>query len=350
MYAKEIDSAGYVKGETMKTVATIVDKPIKKFTELGLASKNDLWRHVLSNFIIFSLMIIFLTIPLFLSEAKTTFENTDKKIMQRGPYIIESNDTGEGHSNSLLKVSLDLENIFWFFYVVVGPFIIWLLGIYLTNRFIHGREFRSLISTHKIPRLGRFAEGFVVFFLLTILELFVSYLSDPGNFAYVFNFSKFLPYLPVLIITFFIQAPTEELFFRGYGLQFWRKYTKNPIVLIIVTSVIFALFHSANPETSGDWFIYLLSICSYGILFAAITLRENGLEVSMGAHVANNLSSILVNYKGSALENLPSVFMLQNADFSYLGLVFLVLKSLAFYYIVFRNSPKWDPYGNTTKS
>ena len=59
---------------------------------------------------------------------------------------------------------------------------------------------------------------------------------------------EFLLFLVVAVILVPVQSGFEEVFLRGYLLQGLMQFLRNKVVPAILTGVIFALPHLANPE------------------------------------------------------------------------------------------------------
>ena len=72
----------------------------------------------------------------------------------------------------------------------------------------------------------------------------------------------------------------------------------------------------------------------FGLFLAFITLRDNGLELALGMHAANNLfAALFANYTITALRS-PSLFTIQTLDPVY-GLISVVIGMIVFYIILF---------------
>ncbi|HIE37809.1 MAG TPA: NUDIX domain-containing protein [Anaerolineales bacterium] len=81
-------------------------------------------------------------------------------------------------------------------------------------------------------------------------------------------------------------AAAEEVAFRGYllrALTTWR----GPAVGVVVTSLLFALFHALNPNPS--W-LAMLNIALAGVVFALAAERAGTLWLAVGYHFAWNLA------------------------------------------------------------
>ncbi|QDP97243.1 CPBP family intramembrane metalloprotease [Microlunatus elymi] len=87
----------------------------------------------------------------------------------------------------------------------------------------------------------------------------------------------------VIILTSPLQAIGEEYLFRGYLLQAFGSLVKNPWFGVIVSSLVFALFHGTqNLPLFIDRF-------AFGLLAAMLVMRTGGIEAGVGAHVINNV-------------------------------------------------------------
>ncbi len=119
-----------------------------------------------------------------------------------------------------------------------------------------------------------------------------------------FDFSKFIILLVVAVIFVPIQTATEELIFRGYLMQGFGLAFKNTIAPLIITSVLFGLMHGTNPEAKAHGLLLMLPYyIFFGMFLGMLTLLDEGLELAMGIHCANNLvSSLLITSKNSVLQ------------------------------------------------
>ena len=79
--------------------------------------------------------------------------------------------------------------------------------------------------------------------------------------------------------------------------------SKNRWFPLIFTSAIFGLLHSFNPEiTEFGNSVYIFYVGS-GLFAGIITLMDEGLELAIGWHVANNFfTALLVTSDWSALQ------------------------------------------------
>ena len=239
---------------------------------------------------------------------------------------------------NLLSGKLEGGDPFWIYLAVSASFpFIW-LGVWLTVRFIHQRAFRTLITPAPQISWTRLAQGFGVWLVLIALVQIAEFVIYPARAQYTFNFEKWIFFLPFVLILTPIQTSAEELLFRGYWLQGVGRLTQNVIVLCLVNGILFALPHMLNPEVTSnpnDAVLLFLNYFATGAALAFFTLRDNRLELALGAHAANNLfAGLVVNYQDSALTT-PAIFTNPVLDAPF-GLIALVLISIAFYFIAFR--------------
>lgn len=70
-----------------------------------------------------------------------------------------------------------------------------------------------------------------------------------------------------------------------------------------MTSVIFGMMHIFNPEVSKMGYIILVYYIGTGFLLGIMTLMDEGMELALGFHAANNLiGALLVTSEWSAFK------------------------------------------------
>ena len=109
---------------------------------------------------------------------------------------------------------------------------------------------------------------------------------------FFFYFGCWAVFLVLLLIP--IQTTAEDLLFRGILFQGLGQSLKNGLLAVVILGGVFGWLHSGNPEVQilgkGILFYYIFS----GIFLGLITHFDDGLELSMGYHVANNLFGALI--------------------------------------------------------
>ena len=126
---------------------------------------------------------------------------------------------------------------------------------------------------------------------------------SPADYEWNFKPVPFLILLLIALLMLPLQTSAEEYFFRGYLMQGLGIITGNRWVPLFFTSIAFGLVHYANPEVDqlGDA-IFMIYIGS-GFIYGITTLMDEGLELSLGMHAANNvLLALLVTADWTALQ------------------------------------------------
>ena len=91
-----------------------------------------------------------------------------------------------------------------------------------------------------------------------------------------------------------IQTSVEELIFRGYLMQGFGILFKNRWGPLLSTSIIFGLLHLWNPEIDKLGFELIWYYIGTGLFLGIITLMDDGVELALGFHAANNLVTALL--------------------------------------------------------
>jgi membrane protease YdiL (CAAX protease family) len=72
---------------------------------------------------------------------------------------------------------------------------------------------------------------------------------------------------------------------------------------LLMTSVIFGGMHIFNPEVSKIGYIILVYYIGTGLLLGIVTLMDEGMELALGFHAANNLvGALLISSDWSAFQ------------------------------------------------
>ena len=281
------------------------------YLDIARQGKNNWWRYLLGTIIIafFWLVIGSIVLAIFLFS----------------PSI----NNGLNPSEFLRKPSISA-------YLIINlQFIFFLLGIFLAIRWLHKRQFLTLVSADAAIKWKRFFQGFAVWFLIQSILFGIAYILDPSNLEFTFKPVQWFILLACAVILTPIQTSTEELFFRGYILQGFGLITKQPLILMIINGVLFMLPHLANPEVERGFLWMALYYFSFGVFCSLLTLKDNRLELAFAVHAANNLFIILfVSAEDSAIR-VPSMWLLKDTGTPESTLLWFLIKCGLFYLIVF---------------
>lgn len=188
---------------------------------------------------------------------------------------------------SILDLNLSL-------FLLLLSFAIGLVVVFLVVKYIHKQTLRSLTTSRAKIDWSRFWFAFLIWGVTTACFILLEYYSSPEN--YTFNF-KPIPFLILVLISVVfipLQTSFEEYLFRGYLMQGLGVLAKNRWVPLIFTSTIFGLLHIANPEIDKLGYVLLVHYIGTGFLLGIMTLMDEGLELALGFHAANNLIAALL--------------------------------------------------------
>jgi len=292
------------------------------YLEVARTGKNDWWRYLLSFPGIIVTWLIVGTIPVLFLMA----------------YIAMDGDPATDVSGAgFAGVPVIPE-----FLATMLSFVPFIVATLLAVRFIHARSLKTLITGEAHIRWGRIFVGAGVWLVIAALIAAVEAILYPGRYVLTFQPGLLFIFAILALILIPIQTSAEELFFRGYLLQWMGLRLKNKWVLAFLNGVLFFLPHAANPEMATNSLLIGLGYFAIGFFFALITLQDNGMELALGMHAANNLfAALFANYAVTALPS-PALFTVQTLDpvYSLVSLVIgLVVSYLIFFVLLVPKSP-----------
>jgi uncharacterized protein len=227
--------------------------------------------------------------------------------------------------------------------MMLFPFIAGLIAFILLIRPLNNRTLKITINGTNRIRWDRYFISASVWLILSALYLFLYLKIEPANFT-LNNKTSSLITLSVISMLFIpFQAAFEEILFRGYLMQGFTAILKNRWFPLIMTSLLFGLLHAFNPEVKEFGFLTMMpQYILFGLIFGMITVLDDGIEASMGAHTANNVFlCIMVTNKSSALQT-PALFE-QNNIYPWTEFTGLILTGIIFV-IILKIIFKWENF------
>ncbi len=183
------------------------------------------------------------------------------------------------------------------------PFIFLLVILFLLVRFLHKRSILSITTSRNKIDFKRIGFSFGLIVLFTLLGFAVSYSLDNSQIIWNFNPLRFMILFIISIAMFPFQIGFEEYLFRGFLMQQIGIAVKNKWLPLLITSVVFGLFHSANPEVAKMGFGVMVFYIGTGFLLGIMTLLDEGIELALGFHLGNNLmAALLISSDFSAIQ------------------------------------------------
>lgn len=177
---------------------------------------------------------------------------------------------------------------------IMLSFVVALLGILLVLKKIHNQPFKTIITARPKMDWKRILFSFFLFGTFVCISTYLDYQSNPENYEWNFRLGPFIGLLFIGVILIPIQTSVEEFVFRGYLMQGFAKLAKNRFFGLLMTSVIFGGMHLANPEVKELGYIVMVYYISTGFFLGILTLMDDGMELALGFHAANNLFTALL--------------------------------------------------------
>ncbi|RLJ52043.1 hypothetical protein BCF46_2271 [Litoreibacter meonggei] len=117
-----------------------------------------------------------------------------------------------------------------------------------------------------------------------------------GTADYVPNlaFGTWAKHLIWAIPLLFIQTTSEELVFRGYFQQQLAARFNNPIIWMVMPSLLFGLGHYDDTIDPILALLIVFATTLFGVIAADLTRVTGNLAAAMGLHFANNFVALLL--------------------------------------------------------
>ncbi len=178
--------------------------------------------------------------------------------------------------------------------MLLAPLAVGLFVVLGWTYLVHQQSITSLTTSRKKIDWGRILFAFALWGGLTILLTAIDIYFSPDDYVFNFNMGKFIPLAIIAILLIPLQTSFEEYLFRAHMMQGLGLLAKNRWVPLIVTSVLFGLMHIANPEVEKLGLGIMIYYIGTGFFLGILTLMDEGLELALGFHAANNLITALL--------------------------------------------------------
>ncbi|GAA3520577.1 CPBP family intramembrane metalloprotease [Aquimarina addita] len=229
-----------------------------------------------------------------------------------------------------------------FLVLIIFSFAMGLAGIWFSNRFLHEQKFSKLTTSRAKVDWSRIWFSFFLVIIINAILFAISYVTEPE--IYQLNF-KLVPFILLLLIALFLlplQTSFEEYLFRGYLMQGIGVIVKNKWVPLLITSVIFGLLHGLNPEVEKLGYIIMVYYIGTGFLLGIMTLMDEGMELALGFHAANNiLAAVLVTTSWSALQT-DAIFIDTSEPTAGLTVIVPMLIQYPIFLLILAKKYKWS--------
>lgn len=258
--------------------------------ESSFAGKNSFWRYFIMIVAVLAVSNTIGSIPLIVTMLRNPSAITDLS------------------ANPADLSPLGLDPNISFIYMLI-PFAVGLAAFVILVRPLNGRAIMTVINGTGKFRWNRFFISAGIWIAASALYLLINIKLDPENFSLNNVSATLIPLVIISVLFIPFQAAFEEVLFRGYLMQGFTVLVRNRLFPLVMTSVLFGLMHSLNPEVEEFGFLIMIpQYILFGLIFGVITILDDGIESAIGIHTANNaFLCIMVTNESSALQT-PAIW------------------------------------------
>lgn len=242
------------------------------FIEQVFKFQHDFWRYLVGVMVVIAGVIIGqipLTIVLLQELGFKVMNMTETDMMQ----ALDSN---------------------YFLFLMLLTYAVALGFLFFMVKKLHRQPLTALTTSRKKIDWRRFWFSFGLVSIFIVLTTVGDYLSNPGDYVWNFQPGPFLILVVISVSLIPLQTSFEEYFFRGYLMQGIGVMSGNRWLPLIITSVIFGGLHFFNPEVTKLGNMIMIYYIGTGFMLGIMALMDEGLELSLGFHAANNLLTALI--------------------------------------------------------
>jgi uncharacterized protein len=296
--------------------------------ESALTGKNSFWRYIVMFAAVLFASNTIGAIPLFIAYFSKAA--SDPSVMAR----LAENPT----DLSLLGYDLNTGYV-----MMLVPFVAGIIAFFLLIKPLNQRSFNQVVNGRSNVRWNRILVSAFVWILLSAAYLFIYKGLDPSNFTLKNTSSTLITLTAFSFILIPFQAGFEEILFRGYLMQGFAVLSMNRWFPLVITSLLFGLMHTWNPEVKEYGFFTMMpQYVLFGLLFGITTILDDGIEIALGAHIANNIFlSVMVTNSTSAL---PTAALFEQKTIEPWVEFWGLLASSIIFLLVMKVIFKWDGF------
>ncbi|MBC5837745.1 CPBP family intramembrane glutamic endopeptidase [Flavobacterium muglaense] len=292
------------------------------FIEQGIKPNNSFWTYIVGSFIIIIASFVG-QIPLILG------------------FVYEVAVNGKTYPVNERDMMRFFEPNLTLFLILIS-FVFAIVGIFIVVRYLHHQTLLSVTTSRKKIDWNRIFFSFSIWAVFSVVSALAYYFINPEGF--VINFKPIPFAILVVIATVLIpfQTSTEEYVFRGYLMQGFGNLAKNKWFPLLMTSLIFGGMHFFNPEVTKMGNIIMVYYIGTGFFLGILTLMDEGMELALGFHAANNLiGALLVTSDWSAFQT-HSIFKDISEPQAGLDVIFPVVVIYPIVLYIFSRKYNWS--------
>ena len=259
---------------------------------------NELWKQIIIFIIFFIVITIVQSIPLFIY----TFIQG----------IIIGIQNPQISPEELNNVVYAIENSRTYIYILLFSNIIPIALTIAFCKFIEKRSVESMgFSKKNLLRnyIIGCVIGFVMISAVIILNLLVGSMQIDSS--YNMNGMETIKFVAIYLIAFLIQGASEEIILRGY-LMTSLGAKHNILIAILISSVIFAIFHIYNP---GVNLLAIINITLIGIFLSLYIISFNNIWGACAIHsIWNFAQGNIYGVEVSGINIQDSIFSIKSVQ------------------------------------
>ncbi|RXM48384.1 CPBP family intramembrane glutamic endopeptidase [Flavobacterium sp. YO12] len=294
------------------------------FLEQGVKPENKFWKYLLGS--------VFIITASFVGQVPFTIAVFWKSFSDKTGF-----PTDNDAALKIFEPNLTL-------FLIMISFVFALAGVYFVVKYIHHQTVLSVTTGRKKVDWSRILFSFILWSVFSIASFSVLYFQAPEKFVWNFKLIPFLILVVIGGILIPIQTSTEEYVFRGYLMQGFANLAQNKWFPLMMTSLIFGFMHILNPEVTKMGYIIMVYYIGTGLFLGIITLMDDGMELALGFHAANNLVGALLVTSDWTVFQTHSIFIdlsEPSAGFDVIFPVVVVYPILLFVYSKKYNWTNW---------
>jgi len=297
------------------------------YIEQAFKGLHDWWRYAIGT-----VLIIFAVI---LGQIPISIAFIAKAMMDDKDFT----KLTESEMLSSLEPNLNL-------FLLLLSFAIGLVGVLVVAKTLHKQTITQLTTSRKKIDWKRFWFSFIFWGIVSTSMIGFDYMSSPENYVINFKLVPFIILCVIAIVMIPLQTSFEEYLFRGYFMQGLGVVFKNKWVPLLLTSLVFGLLHIANPEVEKLGYVIMVYYIGTGLFLGVLTLMDEGMELSLGFHAANNLfTAVLVTADWTAFQTHSVLKDMSNPEKAgFMDVFFPVFVMFPIILFIFSKVYKWTDW------
>ncbi|MFT4611770.1 MAG: membrane protease YdiL (CAAX protease family) [Glaciecola sp.] len=287
--------------------------------------QHDFWRYLLGSLLV-AMAAIIGQIPLMGAIMYKTYK--------------EGGDL-MGINESTMYQILD-SNVFLF--LALLSFVFAFIGLWIAVKTLHKQKMLSIATSRKKLDWKRIMFAFIFWGVISSGMVLIDYFYlSPENYQFNFEPERFIILVIIAVALIPIQTSLEEYVFRGYLMQGFGMLAKNRWFPLLMTSLIFGGLHIANPEVGQLGYVVMVYYIGTGLFLGIMTLMDDGTELALGFHAANNLfTAMLVTADWTAFQTHSILKDVSEPNLEFLDVVFPVFIMFPIILFIFSKVYKWN--------